>query len=198
MKNFIKCSLSFVVGILMSKYVSAEEISSQTSLYSITATSIRGQKVNLNEYKGKVALIVNTASKCGFTSQYEGLEKLYKKYKDKNFIILGFPSDDFGHQEPGNNQEIENFCKVNYGVSFPLFEKAAVKGELKQPAYKILTEQSAGSLRGDPGWNFVKFLVDKDGYPRARFSSMTSPDSSKIEEEIEKLLNSSSYNTGNP
>ena len=137
------------------------------SLYALTARTITGEEQPLSAYAGQVALVVNTASKCGFTSQYEGLEKLYDQYRERGFVILGFPSNDFGSQEPGSNDDIQRFCKLNYGVSFPLFEKNPVSGPAKQEVYKLLTERAPG-FEGDPGWNFVKFLVNKDGKVVAR------------------------------
>ncbi|HMO17002.1 MAG TPA: glutathione peroxidase [Oligoflexia bacterium] len=165
----------------------ASEDSSKT-VYQGTAQSLRGEEIALESFKGKVSLIVNTASKCGFTGQYEALEKLYQTYKDRGFVVLGFPSNDFGGQEPGSNEEIGEFCKLNFGVSFPIFEKNPVKGENKQTVFKTMTEHSHKDFNGDPGWNFVKFVVDKNGFVRGRFSSMTKPDNKKLQELIEKLL----------
>ena len=157
------------------------------SLYALTARTITGEEQPLSTYAGQVALVVNTASKCGFTSQYEGLEKLYDQYRERGFVILGFPSNDFGSQEPGSNDDIQRFCKLNYGVSFPLFEKNPVSGPAKQEVYKLLTERAPG-FEGDPGWNFVKFLVNKDGKVVARFASVVTPTSKKLQKEIEKWL----------
>ncbi len=158
------------------------------NLYTYGGTLINGESLNLSTLKGKVSLFVNTASKCGFTSQYEKLEELYKTYQDQGLVVLGFPSNDFGAQEPGSNQEIAEFCKINYGVTFPLFQKDHVKGDGKQKIYKALTELSGEEFEGDPGWNFVKFLVDKNGKVRARFSSMLSPGSRTVREQVEILL----------
>lgn len=158
------------------------------SLYELSATSISGESVPLSTYRGTVALVVNTASQCGFTSQYKGLEEIYQKYKDRGFVVLGFPSNDFGRQEPGSNAEIKQFCELKYRTTFPMFEKNPVSGGEKQPVYTFLTEKSAPEFQGDPGWNFVKFLVDKSGVVIGRFSSMTSPTSGKIEEAIEAAL----------
>ena len=158
------------------------------SFYNHKAKLLTGEEFDLSSLNGKVALVVNTASKCGFTSQYDGLQKVYEKYKDKGFVILGFPSNDFGAQEPGSSEEIKKFCKINYGVNFPLFSKGSVSGENKQLSYKILTEQSPKELQGDPGWNFVKFLVDKKGFVRARYKSIVGPQSADISSRIEELL----------
>lgn len=161
---------------------------STNSLHDFNATSIDGDSVNLADYKDKVLLIVNTASKCGFTSQYSKLEALFDQYKQQGFYVLGFPSNDFAGQEPGSDEEIKKFCKLNYDVSFPMFSKDAVKGPDKQPVYKYLTEQSPSEFQGEIGWNFVKFLVAKDGTVRGRYSSMTSPGSKKIKGKLEELL----------
>lgn len=149
---------------------------------------IDGKDVSLADYKGKVVLIVNTASKCGLTPQYEGLEAVYKKYKDKGFVILAFPANEFGKQEPGTNTEIKEFCKDNYSVSFPLFSKIVVKGEGIHPLYKQLT--SANGYEGDIGWNFAKFLLNRDGEIIARFEPREKPDGEKITAAIEKALGS--------
>jgi len=157
-------------------------------LYDITARSIAGDEFALAAFRGKVALVVNTASRCGFTSQYAGLEELYTTYKDRGFVVLGFPSNDFGGQEPGSNTEIRQFCELKYKTTFPMFEKNPVSGDAKQPVYRFLTEESGADFRGDPGWNFVKFLVDDNGLVIDRFSSMTSPTSGKITKAIEQAL----------
>ena len=157
------------------------------SLHSYTIMDIGGNEVSLSKFKGQVLLIVNTASKCGFTPQYQALEELYQSYRDRGFSVLGFPSNDFGGQEPGSNSEIKEFCDLKYRTTFPMFEKGPVTGD-KQPVYMFLTELSDPSFHGDPGWNFVKFLVNKDGRVVGRFSSMTSPTSKKIKRAIEELL----------
>jgi glutathione peroxidase len=155
-----------------------------------TAKDIHGQDVALSQYKGKVVMIVTVARKCGFTPQYEALESIYKKYADKGFVILGFPANDFGHQEPGTNDEIELFCKSKYSVTFPMMAKIAVLGEEKAPLYKFLTEkETAGDFAGEIGWNFNKFIVDRNGNVIARYNSKAKPDSSTITDEIEKALN---------
>ena len=136
------------------------------------------------QYQGKVLLVVNTASQCGYTPQYEGLEKLYKRYKDKGLVVLGFPSNDFGGQEPGSNTEIAKFCEANYGVSFPMFTKTSVaKGQLN-PFYEKLT-RAAGTR---PGWNFHKYLVDRRGAKAYSFDTQVEPSNQKLVKEIERLL----------
>ena len=161
---------------------------STNSFYDLKAVSIDGQAAPLSDYKGKVLLLVNTASKCGFTSQYEGLEKLYLTLKEQGLEILAFPSNDFADQEPGTNGEIKEFCKTKFGVTFPLFAKDHVKGKGKQLVYKYLTEQIAEEFRGEVSWNFEKFLVDKKGVVRARYTSLRGPSSAKLKAKIEELL----------
>ena len=157
-------------------------------LHAFSAKSIDGKLVNLSDYKGRVLMVVNVASKCGFTPQYKELETLYRKYKDRGFLVLGFPSNDFGGQEPGSNDEIKKFCKVNYDVTFPLFEKLPVKGEAKQPVYKFLTEQSGSEYNGEIAWNFVKFIIDRDGHVVGRFGSSTKPLDPKVTAKIDEQL----------
>lgn len=157
-------------------------------LYDLKAVSLDGKPVKLSVYKGKVALVVNTASKCGFTPQYEGLQRLYEKYKDRGFVVLGFPSNDFMGQEPGSAQEIKKFCQINYGVTFPLFEKGPVKGKAAQPVFKFLKASEAGGKDGEIGWNFTKFLVDGQGQVVARWGSWTKPESEEIVSRLEALL----------
>ena len=154
-----------------------------SSVHEFTMNSLTGKPVPLSEYKGKVVLVVNVASKCGYTPQYEGLEALYKKYKDKGLVVLGFPANNFGAQEPGTNEEIGSFCKSKYGVTFPMFSKISVKGEDKAPLYQFLTASG-----GEIGWNFTKFLVGKDGKPIQKFNSNVEPDSNELTAAIEKAL----------
>jgi len=155
--------------------------------YDFSATSISGEKVSMADYKNKVILIVNVASKCSFTPQYEGLEQLYKTYHAQGFEILGFPSNQFGNQEPGTEKEIQNFCKVNFGVTFPLFEKIDVNGDNTHPLYIFLKSEATGFLGSESiKWNFTKFLIDKKGNIIDRYGSATKPE--KIATDIEKLL----------
>lgn len=139
---------------------------------------------NLCQYSGKVILVVNTASYCGFTSQYEGLEKLYDTYKDQGFVVLGFPTNDFGKQEPGSNKEIADFCHNTYGVKFPMFAKTTLSGKDANPFFKELIEKSGTK----PRWNFYKYIIDREGRVVDSFNSMTSPSNKKITSLIEKLL----------
>lgn len=155
--------------------------------YDFTAKNINGKEVNMKDFKEKVVLVVNTASKCGFTPQLEGLEELYKKYKDKGFEILGFPCNQFANQDPASNEEISKVCAINYGVTFTMFEKIDVKGENAHPIYKFLKSNSKGILGSEIKWNFTKFLIDSEGNVVDRFAPTTTP--AKIEKDIEKLLN---------
>jgi glutathione peroxidase len=157
------------------------------SIYDFSVKDIDGNEVSLSKYKGKVLLIVNVASKCGFTKQYEGLEKLFNKYKDKNFMVLGFPSNQFANQEPGTNEEIKEFCQLTFGVKFDMFAKIDVNGQNADPLYKYLKSEVSGALGIDAiKWNFTKFLVDKKGNVLKRYGSITKPE--EIEEEIKSLL----------
>lgn len=149
------------------------------SIYDYEVINNKNEKVSMEEYKGKAVIIVNTASKCGFTPQYDGLQKLYEEYKQRGLEILGFPCDQFAHQEPGSDEEIKQFCKLNYGVSFPLFKKIKVNGKDAHPLYKYLRKALPGKLGTSIKWNFTKFLIDRSGNPVKRFSPKTSPESMK-------------------
>lgn len=159
---------------------------SDTAFYNLEANSLQGKKVAMEDYKGKVVMVVNTASKCGFTPQYEGLENLYKKYKDDGLVILGFPCNQFGAQEPGSSNDIEEFCQVNYGVSFPMMEKVDVNGDGTHPVFKYLKSKLGGFLGSRIKWNFTKFVIDRNGKPVERFGPITKPEA--IEPTIKKLL----------
>lgn len=157
------------------------------SIYDFNVKTIDGQEISMSKYKGKVLLIVNVASRCGFTSQYEGLEKLFEKYKNEDFMVLGFPSNQFANQEPQSNEEIKEFCSLTYDVKFDMFAKIDVNGENETPLYKFLKSSQKGILgTQDIKWNFTKFLVDKEGNVVDRFASTTTPES--IEKDILKLL----------
>jgi glutathione peroxidase len=157
-----------------------------TEFYNFKVNTLKGKEISLQKYENKVVLIVNTASKCGLTPQYEGLEKLYQKYKKDGLVILGFPCNQFGNQEPGNSKDIENGCLINYGVSFPMMEKLEVNGNNENPLYTYLKDQLPGLLTKSIKWNFTKFLIDKTGKPVKRFKPTTDPE--KIEIHIQKLL----------
>jgi glutathione peroxidase len=158
-----------------------------TTAYDFSAKTLDGTDLSLDTYKGKVMLVVNTASKCGFTPQYTGLEKLWRSYQDKGLVVLGFPCDQFGHQEPGNEDEIRNFCSLTYDVSFPMFSKIEVNGANAHPLYKWLKSEKSGLL-GLEGikWNFTKFLVGKDGQVLKRYAPTDTPAS--IKKDIEAAL----------
>jgi glutathione peroxidase len=158
-------------------------------VYDFTMKNIDGQEVSLSAYRGKVVLIVNVASRCGYTPQYEGLEKLYLKYKDKGFVILGFPANNFLGQEPGTDQEIKSFCSLKYNVTFPMFSKISVKGSDKHPLYRFLTEKETNpQFAGEISWNFNKFLIGRDGKVINRFGTRTAPDGKEVVEAVEKAL----------
>ncbi len=158
-----------------------------TTAYDFSARTIDGSDASLKAYEGKVTLVVNVASKCGFTPQYKGLEAVHKQYKDRGFAVLGFPCDQFGHQEPGDEAEIMNFCSLTYDVSFPMFAKIKVNGDEAHPLYKHLKSEATGVL-GTEGikWNFTKFLIGKDGKVVKRYGSVDKPED--IAKDIEKLL----------
>ncbi|MFO1384718.1 MAG: glutathione peroxidase [Chitinivorax sp.] len=156
-------------------------------IYSFKAPRLNGQEQSLADYQGKVMLVVNTASKCAFTPQYEGLEKVYQQYKDKGLVVLGFPCNQFGAQEPGGKEEIQEFCQLNYGVSFPMFDKIDVNGHNTHPLYEYLKKQATGVLGSESiKWNFTKFLVNRDGKVVDRFAPTTKPED--MARDIEALL----------
>ena len=157
------------------------------SLYDIPLKDIDGKDTTLGAYKGKAILIVNVASKCGYTGQYKGLEALYRQYKDKGLVVLGFPSNDFGGQEPGSNTDIKQFCSSTYDVTFPMFDKVKVKSEPKHPLYSALTGKDS-PFPGDVKWNFGKFLIGRDGKIVQRFDSGAKPESEDVKKAVESAL----------
>jgi glutathione peroxidase len=157
------------------------------NFYNYSATNIVGKDVNMEAYKGKVVMVVNTASKCGLTPQFEELEQLYKEYKQDGLEILGFPCNQFANQDPGTNEEVQEFCQLNYGVTFPMFGKVDVNGENAHPLYKYLTSEKKGLLNKKVKWNFTKFLIDAEGNVVKRYAPTVKP--LKIKADIEKLLN---------
>ena len=159
------------------------------TLHSIPLTMIDGQQANFGDFKGKTVLVVNVASECGLTPQYEALEALYRKYSDKDFVILGVPSNQFMGQEPGNAEDIQEFCSINYGVTFPLAGKADVNGTNRHPLYAVLTTFRSGDLAEDITWNFEKFLVSAEGKVVQRFAPQITPDSREVVAAIEAELN---------
>jgi glutathione peroxidase len=168
--------------------VMASSLFATSGIYSFILKSIDGTPAPLADYKGKVVLLVNVASQCGFTPQYSALESVYEKYKDRGFVILGFPANNFGAQEPGTNEEIKTFCTRKYSVTFPMYSKISVKGADQDPLYTYLTKQTPSGISGEIKWNFTKFLVDRDGKVVQRFESAVTPDSKEVVSAIEKQL----------
>lgn len=178
--------LALLIGGLFMQISTVTAAPSEGSVYSHKVKNIDGQDVDLSSYKGRTLLIVNTASQCGYTKQYDGLEALYSKYKDKGLVVLGFPSNDFGGQEPGSNTEIKKFCQTRFKVDFPMFAKGPVKGTEKQPLFKTLTATAPET--GEIKWNFEKFLVAPDGKVVGRFDSKVTPEDPKLVQSIESQL----------
>ena len=158
-----------------------------SKIYDYKALDNKGNEVNFASFEGKVLMIVNTASKCGFTPQYDGLEALYQKYKDQGLIIIGFPCDQFAHQEPGTNEEIAEFCRINHGVTFPLMSKIEVNGKNAHPIYQYLKSAAKGTFGNAIKWNFTKFLISRDGTEIERFAPTTTPEA--MEEKVVAMLN---------
>ena len=204
-----KSIISIAVGLFFILSANAQNNKTMATIYDFKALNNKGAEVEMSQYRGKVLMIVNTASKCGFTPQYDGLEALYQKYKDQGFVILGFPCDQFKHQEPGSDEEIAEFCRINHGVTFPLMKKIDVFGENAHPIFTYLTNQvpteevkglknkatmalvdslskSEGRGEGDVRWNFTKFLISKDGTVIKRFPPVAEP--KDMEAEIESML----------
>ncbi len=179
---------SLFISLLSIFSSSANEKNQAQNIYQFKTKTIQGKEISLKQYEGKVILIVNTASKCGFTPQYKGLEELYKDLKDKGLVILGFPCNQFASQEPGSAEEISKFCSLNYGVTFPMFMKIDVNGKNTDPIYKYLKNVLPGTLGNDIKWNFTKFLLDRHGKPIKRYGSSTEP--KDILKDIEYLLGS--------
>lgn len=178
-----------ILCFLCSGCATQKEVPQVKTLYDIEVDSIAGETLKLQAYEGKVLLIVNTASKCGFTGQYEGLQALYNEHKDRGLVVLGFPSNDFLRQEPGTNEEIQTFCKVNYGVTFPLFAKISVKGKAQHPLYSYLTRAETNpEFKGKVTWNFNKFLIAHNGSIVGRFGSRTKPQDPKLVTALEAAL----------
>lgn len=179
-------AVSFLTGSASTKAPASVKVE---SFYEIDVTDIDGNKVNLGKYKDQVVMFVNTASKCGYTPQYKGLQTIYDKYKDQGFVILGFPANNFGGQEPGSNEEIKDFCTLRYKVSFPMFAKISVLGDDQHLLYQYLTSKDANAeFAGDITWNFNKFLADDEGNIIERFSSKETPESKEVTDAIENAI----------
>jgi glutathione peroxidase len=168
--------------------IMAGSLFAASGIYTFTLNSIDGQPAPLAAYKGKVILVVNVASQCGYTPQYSALESIYEKYKDQGFVILGFPANNFGAQEPGTNEEIKTFCTRKYSVTFPIYAKISVKEPDQAPLYTYLTKDTGPGIRGDIKWNFTKFLIDRNGNVVQRFEPAVTPDSKEVISAIEKEL----------
>lgn len=161
-----------------------------TSVYEFSPLDIDGKETSLTQYKGKVLLIVNTASECGYTPQYEGLQAIYEEYKEQGLVVLGFPANNFGGQEPGSNEEIKQFCSVNYDITFPMFSKISVKGNDQHPLFNYLTSAENPDFTGEIKWNFEKFLINKEGELIHRFRSDVTPKNNQLLKAIETTLDS--------
>jgi glutathione peroxidase len=191
LSRFLPALLTLVgiSSVSMTQTTSAAEVAKDKTIHSISVNTIEGKPVELGQYEGKVLLIVNVASRCGLTPQYTALQSVYDKYKEKGLVVMGFPCNQFGKQEPGSNKEIQEFCSSKYKVTFDMFDKVDVNGPTASPLYKALTSADAKPKGpGDVGWNFEKFLIGKNGEILARFDSRTAPDDKKIIEAIEKAL----------
>ena len=179
-------NLAVIAAALFTLPLAAQSDKEMASIYDFKALNNKGVEVDFSQYEGKVLMIVNTASKCGFTPQYDGLEALYEKYKDQGLVIIGFPCDQFAHQEPGTNEEIAEFCRLNHGVTFPLMAKIEVNGENAHPIYKYLKSETKGLLSSNIKWNFTKFLISRDGKSIKRYAPTTTPE--QMEKDIQALL----------
>ena len=186
MKNIFILLLVIGIAVMLGRRAGAQEANMDKSVHDLTVETIDGKQKSLADYKGKALLIVNTASKCGFTPQYKGLEALYEAYKDKGFEVLAFPANDFMGQEPGSNEEIKQFCELKFKTTFPLFAKISVRGKDIHPLYAYLTKDSG--FAGGITWNFNKFLVGPDGKVAARFGSKTDPQDPQIIDALKKVL----------
>ena len=188
MRLFIILSVIFL-SVLSGNVEKITAADPETSIYDFTMETLTGDSVSLSTYEGKVLLIVNVASKCGYTPQYEGLQNIYEKYKEDGFIVLGFPANNFANQEPGSDAEIKEFCTTNYGVTFPMFSKISVKGADQHPLYAYLTNKETNpEFGGKITWNFNKFLINKDGKIINRFKSSDKPESEKVVQAIKAAL----------
>ena len=178
---------TFIVAALAASTSPAPSIAAESSCPAMLDhkfSNLMDEPISLCQFSGKVVLIVNTASECGYTPQYEGLERLYRRYRDKGLVVLGFPANDFGGQEPGSNKEIAQFCRVNYGITFPVFAKTSVVGSQANPLFREL----AAKTGKPPRWNFHKYLLNRAGQPVAAFESAVEPEDQKITSQVEKLI----------
>jgi len=185
LRSLFRVRSYLMFGVLL---VMAGSLFGSSEIYSFTLNSIDGKPAPIADYKGKVILVVNVASQCGYTPQYSALESIYEKYKDQGFVILGFPANNFGAQEPGTNEEIKTFCTRKYSVTFPIYAKISVKDPDQAPLYTFLTKETGSGIRGDIKWNFTKFLIDRSGNVVQRFEPAVTPDSKEMTSAIEKQL----------
>jgi len=184
----LRCVCHFPAVLSGALLLMAGSLAASSGIYDFTLNSIEGKPAPLADYKGKVVLLVNVASQCGFTPQYSALESIYEKYKDQGLVVLGFPANNFGEQEPGTNEEIKKFCTRKYSVTFPMYAKISVRGDDQAPLYAYLTKDTGKSIRGEIKWNFTKFLVDRKGNVVERFEPAVPPDSKQVLAAIEKQL----------
>lgn len=176
-------TISLLIGSLLFM-----NLSSDSTIYDYEMKSLSGNEVSLSEFQENVIMIVNTASECGYTPQYKELQELYEQYEERGFVVLGFPANNFGGQEPGSDEEIAQFCELNYGVTFPMFSKISVKGEDQHPLFQFLTSADNKDFKGEIGWNFEKFLIDRNGNIVRRFKSSVTPMSEEVTNSIENIL----------
>lgn len=180
--------MKIILTILLTVFFSSSTMISNESIYDFQLTDIDGNEMTLEDYKGSVILIVNVASKCGYTPQYEGLQSIYEEYKDEGLVIVGFPANNFRGQEPGSNEEIKQFCTLEYGVEFPMAAKVSVVGDDQAPLFAYLTSLPNEDFDGEIKWNFEKFLIDREGNLQRRFRSSVKPESRKLQSAIKALL----------
>ncbi|MEN9809766.1 MAG: hypothetical protein RLZZ488_1333 [Pseudomonadota bacterium] len=178
-----------VAGLAAAPQKNSTSAATRAGFHALSAEEITGKLIPFSEFKGKVVMVVNTASQCGYTSQYKGLEALYRKYKDKGFVVLGFPSNDFGGQEPGSNAEVKKFCELRYKVTFPMFAKVNITSQPRSAVYEYLLNQNPNpDTRKTPSWNFWKYVIDKKGQVVSAFASSTEPESLELDKLIGRLL----------
>lgn len=180
--------MKIFILLLITSVMASTSDNQETSFYNFKVKNIDGQEVSLSDYKGKVILVVNVASKCGYTPQYEGLQNIYDEYKDDGFVILGFPANNFNGQEPGSNEEIKQFCTLEYGVDFPMFSKVSVKGDDQSELFTYLTALPNPDFEGEIKWNFEKFLIDENGSLKRRFRGSVEPESDELVSAIKKEM----------
>jgi glutathione peroxidase len=176
-------TISLIIGSLLFMGLSTSQ-----TVYDFSLESLSGEEVSLSQFEGNVLLIVNTASECGYTPQYKELQELYEEYNDQGFYVLGFPANNFGGQEPGSDEEIAQFCEMNYGVTFPMFTKISVKGDDQHPLYNYLTQTDNPDFTGEIGWNFEKFLVDRNGNVVRRFKSNVTPMGEELTSAVKDII----------